>query len=239
MPRTGAGGSAKPGRMAARLRAVLVAGTVLAEAAALPLAAGEAQDRVFALGVLGPVATGDQLLYRHRRSGALDPNVLPAIADGEFVVELAAGAEGRREALVTRRAGGAVQSRTAMPAGGGHPLLLVFLDATVRDLAAMTGGSPFYIRNRIREALARQDAVEPVEIALGDRRVDGERLSFRPFLEDPNRARMGALAALEISFDLSDAVPGGFARFAAVAGPGADGTPALVESIEFDQVEGN
>ena len=36
-------------------------------------------------------------------------------------------------------------------------MLLYFLEATVRDMARATGGSPFYIRNRMREALAAAD----------------------------------------------------------------------------------
>ena len=43
------------------------------------------------------------------------------------------------------------------PAGVANPLLLYFLETTVRATAEATGGSPYYIRNRIREALVAAD----------------------------------------------------------------------------------
>ena len=34
-----------------------------------------------------------------------------------------------------------------------HPILLFFLENVVRSMATQTGGSPYYIRNRIRDSL--------------------------------------------------------------------------------------
>ena len=58
-----------------------------------------------------------------------------------------------------------VREATARPHAGRHasrpasanPLLLYFLETTVRAMAEATGGSPYYIRNRIREALVAAD----------------------------------------------------------------------------------
>ena len=118
------------------------------------LAAGEAQDRLFAVGVLDGVATGERLVFTHVRAGSFDTALLPAIPDGEIEVAIAPAEAGRREARVTLREDGQQRGLAAFPAGAGHPLLLVFLETTARNVAALTGGSPFYIRNRMREALA-------------------------------------------------------------------------------------
>ena len=123
-----------------------------------PSAAGEAQDRLFAVGVLDGVATGHRLVFDHQRRGSFDAAVLPPIEDGEIEVALASGGSGGRVAEVTLREGGRRRTLDPLPAAAGHPLLLVFLETVVDDVARLTGGSPFYIRNRMREALRGQDA---------------------------------------------------------------------------------
>ncbi|MFC7704139.1 hypothetical protein ACFQXB_08035 [Plastorhodobacter daqingensis] len=72
---------------------------------------------------------------------------------------------------------------------GATPILLFFLEETVRAVAEATGGSPFYIRNRMREALVRAEAA----------RGEGPfSVRIAPFESDTNRARLGAFADLRI-----------------------------------------
>jgi hypothetical protein len=205
-----------------------------------PLHAGEAQDRLFTAGVLEPVATGQRLVFGHDRGGAFDSARLPVVVHGEMSVTLAETdtKAGWREAVVTAREAEVERTLVALPESSGHPILLIFLESTVRDVAALTGGNPYYIRNRIREALAAQDVVEPAEIVLEGTSVPGERLVFRPFTEDPNRDRLGALADLEISVTLSAGVPGEIARLEAVAPMEDGGEPAFSETIVFERAEG-
>lgn len=202
-----------------------------------PVAAGEAQDRLFATGVLDGTATGQRLVFAHERGGSLDTGRVQPIAGGEIELALIPGEAGERQAEVTLREGERVRSRATLSAGGGHPLLVVFLETTARNVATLTGGSPFYLRNRMREALAAQNVVEPVEMVRDGSPMAAERLVFRPFAADPNRARLGAFADLELRVVVSDAVPGGFERFEAEA-PGPDGTPFFIETIIFERWEG-
>lgn len=205
-----------------------------------PLGAGEAQDRLFATGVLEPVPTGQRLIFGHARGGTFDSTRLSPIVAGEMAVTLAetASGTGGREARATARDGPRERLLLTVPVTAGHPLLLIFLESTVRDIAALTGGSPFYIRNRIREALAADDRVEPVEVRVAGGRAAGELLVFRPFTDDPNRSKLGDLAELEIRVLLSDAVPGGIVRLEATAAPDASAAPAFFETIVFERVEG-
>jgi hypothetical protein len=219
-----------PGRACATLVAIL--------ALALPLAAGEAQDRVFATGVLDAIPEGQSILFEHARSGTFDPAAVPLIEDGEMVVEIDTSDAGMRQAIVTLREAGPPRRLDPMPAGAGHPLLLIFLETTARNVSALTGGSPFYIRNRMREALGTEGVAEPVEIALDGGAAEAERLVFRPFAEDPNRERLGDLADLELRITVSGAVPGGFERLEAVAAPDPGVAPAYSEVIAFLRAEG-
>lgn len=219
-----------------KLRMLPLAMALAAAASAGAAAAGEAQDLIFRVGLLDPVATGQTLVYHHERSGALAAEPVPPIEDGTVEIALTEGDDGRAARLEIAEAG-VPRSRALLPAGGGHPVLLMFLESSARNVAALTGGSPFYIRNRMREALAEEVAVEPVELDLGAETVPAEAMTFRPFIDDPNHAALGAFADLALTMVLSDAVPGAFARFEAAAGPGTGGTPAFTETIAFDHIE--
>ena len=78
------------------------------------------------------------------------------------------------------------------PTSGGDPVVTFFLESTARDMAALTGGSPDYIRNRIKDAVFRGGEVTGAE---GAREV-----VLRPFADDPNKARMQGFETLEIRF---------------------------------------
>ena len=222
---------------ACRMRRLSAAVMLAIFAAVGPLHAGDAQERLFAVGILDAVPTGQRLIFRQELNGSFDAGTLPPIEDGELAVTLTDAQAGGREAMVTQREDGIDRPVVSFPAGAGHPMLLFFLETTVRDLAVLTGGSPFYIRNRVREALGAQDEAEPVDVALDGGSVTGERLVFHPFTQDPNRSRLGKLADLEIRVTVSDAVPGGFARLEAVAPPDAKTAPAFSQSITFEHVE--
>jgi hypothetical protein len=215
-------------------------GAVIAVAAALagsPAVGGEAQERLFETGLLDGIATGGRLVYHRERSGSFDATRVPAVGEEEVEVTLVAGEDGRREAHVALTDSRGLPAVAELAAGAGHPILLVFMETNVHTMATLTGGSPFYIRNRMREALGEQDATEAVHLPVDGERVPGTRLRFRPFADDPNRAKMGAFADLEITVVVSEAVPGGFAELSAVTGPGADGAPVLAETFTYERIE--
>jgi hypothetical protein len=170
---------------------------VLALLLPLPASAGALTDLLMAPGVLAQAPDGPVLAYRHDRT--LPGGPLPEIEDGRLFVAAATAPE-RRELVVTRSGDGAERLPVAsFPASGPNPALLFFLETTVRVMAGATGGSPFYIRNRMREALAAADlgaAESPHAVVL------------HPFAADPNRPRMGGFADLALSFRFDPAEPG-------------------------------
>ncbi len=216
------------------------AATILAIALAAGAAdAGEAQDRLFATGLLDSVETGHRLVFAHQRSGSavVGPALAP-IENGRVEILLAPSeVSDGRSAEVSLHDGVRVRQLDPVPASAGNPLLMVFMETSVRMMAAATGGSPFYIRNRMRDALRTQDAGVPVEVEIDGATAPGVRYGFRPFAGDPNAGRMGAFADLEFSFVLSDAAPGGFAVLETVAGPNPGGDAAFRETMTFQALE--
>lgn len=82
------------------------------------------------------------------------------------------------------------------PISAGDPVLTFFLEQTTRDMAALTGGSPFYIRNRMKEALFRGGEIS--------REGEAVTASFRPFADDPSADRMNGFESLTLTFVMAD-----------------------------------
>lgn len=105
------------------------------------------------------------------------------------------------------------------PASIGNPMIMFFAETVARDMAETSGGSPFYIRNRLKEAL-----VGAAEIADGEAELDGagipvKTVVLRPFVNDPNRDRMHGFADMELTVAMSEAVPGWYLSLSAATPP--------------------
>lgn len=120
---------------------------------------------------------------------------------------------------------GKTRNLGAFPATVGNPIIMYFVETVLRDVAQHAGGSPFYIRNRIKDALVREAEVETATAPYAGEEIAVRRLVLRPFEDDKNRERMRGYGDLTLTFTLSDAAPGWYSALVAeVAGP-ADGPP--------------
>lgn len=109
------------------------------------------------------------------------------------------------------------------PATVGNPIIMYFVETVLRDVAHEAGGSPFYIRNRIKEALITPAPIDDAIIPFGDGEVPVKQITFRPFENDENRERMGVYGNLEMTFVMSEAVPGWYVSLSAVASDASGG----------------
>jgi len=189
---------------------------LVALVAATPLMADEAGDLVFAergpwqldgkplvwtLTQTGPEVEG----FTPLGQGTISLTQTTDASDGKPVLELV-----EKTARIDRRIG-------PFPVSGGDPALTFFLETVSRDMAALTGGSPFYIRNRLKDALFRGGEV---------RREDGATVAvFVPFRGDKNSARMLGFETLELRFTLGEP-KAPIRAMAARTGPLAGGQPA-------------
>lgn len=160
-----------------------------------PLVAAEAGDAVFTergpwdlddrrlewqMTVEGPAAEGFQPVPEGKvtLSETIDPS------DQQPVLQLTQETQAR-----TRQIG-------PFPISAGDPVLTFFLEQTARDMSALTGGSPHYIRNRLKDSLFRGG-----EVAQADGTTTA---TFKPFAEDPNAARMHGFQTLTLTFVMND-----------------------------------
>ena len=188
-----------------------------------PVAAGPFSDLVMSPGILAEVSAGPVFRYAHERrlpahaAGEARPGAdrglaMPkAVVGGALIVTAEPDGQGMNLVL-TRDDGTDIHPVAAFPAKGPNPVLLFFLENTMRVMAAETGGSPFYFRNRIREALAT------APLPTGDGTV-----VLHPFEGDKNQARMGDLATLALHFRIDPAMPGRLIELKADTAAGARG----------------
>lgn len=192
-----------------------------------PLSAAETYDLLFRKGALAglpaspPPAAGEEgrdiLVYdrivsplKKDESGDTDTIGLQLTSDDNA-------------ALILHR-GPQMRMIGTFPASVGNPLIMYFLETAVADIAKQSGGSPFYMRNRIKEALLKDAEIVPVSVRIGDRDVAARQVTIRPFAEDKARGQMGRFAELALAVTVSQDVPGWYYSLKASVPEGS--TPA-------------
>jgi hypothetical protein len=205
------------GRIASLGVAVTLAGAL---GQAGTLGAQEASPRAFELvfrtGTLDGLPEGTELRY----AGTQAPEGAPGDGWRSLVVGLAPGGRAVVEGVEDDAAARVIGN---FDAGVGNPLAMVFLESTVTAIAEATGGSPFYIRNRIRDAMAGPGEVQEAVAQWEGAEVAATEIVLLPFVADAHRAELGAFADLEIRVVVSDQVPGWYRSISAEV-PAA-GTP--------------
>ncbi len=199
-----------------------------------PAFADDASDRVFDTGQLDNVKTGTTLAFTHIRE-THDANLLPAV---ERDIDVAVGEkpEGKeaREVIVSFMEGEREVTLSPFTDDGGNPMLVFFLESVAKAVAKSTGGSPFYIKNRIIEAFQRGTEISPVDLVRDGAPLKVSRIVYSPFAEEKLKDRLKNFADMEIVFLLSEAVPGGIVEMRAV--DGTDDETGFRESIVLDGV---
>lgn len=200
----------------------LLAGSALAD---------KATDMVFSTGVLDNIPAQKAVTYDHSRLGP-DSDEFHSITDGSISLAVMPSDTGGAEAVMTISESGKRRSRNPFPADAGNPLVMTFLESSLRSMAQITGGSPFYLRNRMKESLRSGGEVTPVTVDVDGQPVAAFQVAFRPFANDKNAERMGDFSELTLTFLTSEMVPGGFVEFNA-ATPERNGARIYAETMRY------
>lgn len=195
------------------LAAVLAAGM----AVAAPLEGDKTYDMLFREGTLDRIDRDAALVYSREVSNTLKPE---AAARDSGDVKLTFREGEADMAMLQFHKDEKHRALGQFPASVGNPMIMYFYETVVRDMAEAAGGSPYYIRNRVKEAL-----VAPSDIETGEAVVDGETVETRtirmyPFAGDPNVERMQGFGDLELRVTMSEAVPGWYMSLVAEASDG-------------------
>lgn len=176
-------------------------------------------DLLFREGTLDTLDRGGALTYRRTVANARDTESA-VHATGDIILGFTTE-DGVEMAELDFRQDERHRLMGRFPASVGNPMIMVFYEQVVRDMAATAGGSPFYIRNRIKEAMTRPTEVVPGTAEVAGREVATQTVALRPFEGDPNQARMMGFGDLELTVVMSDEVPGWYHAFVAATPDGA------------------
>ncbi|QHQ36507.1 hypothetical protein [Algicella marina] len=190
---------------------------ILAIAFALPAQSAETYDLLFKEGTLDELSRETTLTYAKTTEIAADAgqaenatgSVQLAITD-ENMADLSFHKDDR-----SRRIG-------SFPASVGNPMIMYFYESVIRDVAQQAGGSPFYIRNRVKDSLVQPSEVREAVQPFGDEEIPTRSITLRPFEGDPNVDRMKGYGDLALTVVMSDAVPGWYHSLTASV-PGDEG----------------
>ena len=220
------------------MRKILVMTLVAGLGFTAPVIAGTTEtapvyDLLFREGTLDNVGKGSTLLYTRDVTMAAKPEIAER-ESGQIALSVAAGDDAM--AQLQFRQGDKHRGMGRFPASIGNPMIMVFYEGVIRDMAEAAGGSPFYIRNRVKEAL-----VQPSEIIEGQATIDGRQVptvtvQLMPFADDPNRDRMQGFGDLELRVTMSEEVPGWYVSLVAETAK-SDGAGVYRSTLEFDRLE--
>lgn len=181
----------------------------------------ETYDLLFKSGTLDPLPREGVLHYDRTVTNRVRPDAA-ARDTGEITLGFVTPEGKPEEAQLHFAQADKERVIASFPASVGNPLIMYFMETVMRDMVETSGGSPFYIRNRIKDALIQPADMETTEVRWGDDMVAATIVTLHPFEGDPNADRMAGFDKLSLSVTMSDAVPGWYVSLAAEA-PGPDG----------------
>jgi len=194
-------------------------------------AAPTPEQLVFEQPFLAAFEPGASISYRFSRVAA-DVNLAPSFEDVVTlnVVKPDDARDGDKAAVVRLFSGPKARSFGPMPATY-NPVVLVLLEQDVVEMQKVLGGSPYYIRARIRDALTSAEKVDEVKVDYKGQSIDAWSIKVSPFVKDPNRAKLKDFADRTYEITFSDKVPGGLYAIHTVTPKAGATTPLLVETL--------
>ncbi|WP_306116063.1 MULTISPECIES: hypothetical protein [unclassified Roseovarius] len=211
----------------------IVAGVLAAGVALASEIDGEATyDLLFRDGTLDQVDRDTALVYQRNVTNTLKPDAAERDT-GQIALSFR---ESQQEmAQLEFRQDEKHRALGVFPASVGNPMIMYFYETVVRDMAEAAGGSPYYIRNRVKEALVQPSDIEEGETVLDGKTVPTRTIRLYPFKGDPNQDRMKGFGTLELAVTMSDAVPGWYISLVAEAAEA--GSPVYRSEVLFDRLE--
>lgn len=217
-----------------RLRAASVALPIVLAFAAPPAfaAAPTAVELIFEQPFFAKLEPGTTLTYRFVRT-ANDAKLAPSFEDD---VRLNVTKEGEeRKVMVDLYSGARANTVGPLPTAG-NAVVITMLEQDVAEMQKVLNGSPYYIRNRMRDAINASESVVPTTLDYGGRSVDGWKITLKPFVNDKNRDKLQDFADRFYEILFSDQIPGGLYQILAITPKKGADKPLLVENLTLTGV---
>ncbi|WP_299846548.1 hypothetical protein [uncultured Roseovarius sp.] len=193
-------------------------------------------DLLFRNGTLDDIPRDDHLTYTRAVINTLEPDTQDRDT-GQIELSFDKGeAEGDPlRAHLKFIQGEKYRNLGQFPASVGNPIILYFVETVVRDMAETAGGSPFYIRNRIKESLVEPAETKDSDLTIAGNTVSGQSVILRPFEGDPNSDKMKGFGDLSLEVTMSEDVPGWYHTLRAYVPGAKDSDPIYSSTLTFDR----
>lgn len=192
------------------IRATIALGLVMLPAA-VANAAGEekAAPILFETRQLDLIGKDQEVTYRFEKRGSDERIVGKDYADDLRLGVAKVGGKGERDVVFKVFTGDQARDPQNWPELTVNPVFIWYLDRTVATLSSLAGGSPMYLKHKIREALGKATA-EAVKADYNGQSVDAYQVKISPFAEDANASKMQGFHNSSITIVVSNQVPGYF-----------------------------
>ncbi len=200
--------------------------------ALLPARAQDAPaDILFARPHLAGVPSGAELTYRLERLPSDAARLGPPFGDDIKLTVRSAPASDARDVELQIFTGDRAREPISMTELTGNPVLVIFLDRAVSNMAQLTGGSAPYFKGRLRLGLRDRATAEPTSVVFEGRTLDARRIVVRPFVDDAMAARMLGYEGSRFEFLVAEDAPGMLLEMTSSFGSTLPDAPKLEERI--------
>ncbi len=120
----------------------------------------------------------------------------------------------------------------------GNPMIMVFLQSDVLDLAEATGGHWRYFQKHMKLALEHDARVEPVIIDFQGKRMEAYQITVQPYANDQDRRNeLGRYRHKTYEFVLSDELPGEIFELRSITPAEEESEPPIIRQVSLQAFE--
>lgn len=207
--------------------------------AVLPLGASAAGDQkaadiLFETRHLDLIDRGSEVTYHFEKTGSDARLVGENYADDIRLGVTTVNAKGERDVVFKVFTGDHARDPQNWPELTINPIFIWYLDRAVATIASLAGSeNQMYFKARFREALRDKAGLEQVKVDYNGQSVDAYKVTVAPYVDDPNRAKMGGFQNSVFTIVVSNQVPGYFVDLQANYVSKEAAAPKLDEHIKL------
>lgn len=164
----------------------------------------EAEKLLWETDQLANIEKPGTIRYEFERKGTMDEG----FSDSVELNILKVKEDGMKSAAMTFFTGDRNQDVPPNENTNGNPVLGVYLQGDVYEMNRLTEGNWRYFHRRIKLALSEDAKVEPVTFQYNGKEMQGKKVTFTPYLNDPKRKMFEQYADKVYEIIVSEEIPG-------------------------------
>ena len=189
---------------------------------------------------LGNITQPTSLYYEFEKTGTYEDG----FSDSVYLKVLELNEDGTKNTLLDFFT---AERKQKIPEGNtsnirGNPVLGIYMNGDVFDMARITGGKPNryrYFLKQIKVALRETAKIETITFIYNGQEYKGDKIFFTPYVEDPHRREFEKFADKYYEIILSDDIPGKLYQITTIVPDKSSESaePLVVETLKLVSVD--